>query len=130
MYPYLTQRCRTGSYNPFIVVRLAKVLVRTGETHEARIVYKRALESGAFDKRIHFNYAKLLIDSNDESGMDIEYHLRRSFTDGDGNTEAQLWHSRQLYIIGTAIHERFKPFGGVELELPPREPMREPPRFD
>ncbi len=32
--------------------------------------------------------------------------------------------------LGTAIHERFKPFGGVELELPTREPMREPPRFD
>ena len=32
--------------------------------------------------------------------------------------------------LGTAIHEFFKPFGGVELELPPRESMREPPRFD
>ena len=32
--------------------------------------------------------------------------------------------------LGTAIHELFKPFGGVELELPPREPMRPPPRFD
>ena len=32
--------------------------------------------------------------------------------------------------LGTAIHERFKPFGGVELDLPPRESMREPPRFD
>ena len=32
--------------------------------------------------------------------------------------------------LGTAIHELFKPFGGVELELLPREPMREPPRFD
>ena len=32
--------------------------------------------------------------------------------------------------LGTAIHELFKPFGGVELEIPPREPMREPPRFD
>ena len=32
--------------------------------------------------------------------------------------------------LGTAIHALFKPFGGVELELPPREPMREPPRFD
>ena len=26
--------------------------------------------------------------------------------------------------LGTAIHELFKPFGGVELELPPREPAR------
>ena len=32
--------------------------------------------------------------------------------------------------LGTAIHELFKPFGGVELELPPREPMREPPPFE
>ena len=32
--------------------------------------------------------------------------------------------------LGTAIHELFKPFGGIDLDLPPREPMREPPRFD
>ena len=32
--------------------------------------------------------------------------------------------------LGTAIHELFKPFGGVELQMPPREPMSEPPRFD
>ncbi len=32
--------------------------------------------------------------------------------------------------LGTAIHELFKPFGGVELELPLRKQMREPPRFD
>ncbi len=32
--------------------------------------------------------------------------------------------------LGTAIHDMFKPFGGVELEIPPRDPMREPPRFD
>lgn len=32
--------------------------------------------------------------------------------------------------LGTAIHELFEPFGGVELEIPPREPMREPPQFD
>ena len=27
------------------------------------------------------------------------------------------------------IHDCFAPFGGVELELPPREPMRLPPIF-
>ena len=32
--------------------------------------------------------------------------------------------------LGTALHELFKPFGGVDLKLPPREPMREPPRFE
>lgn len=32
--------------------------------------------------------------------------------------------------LGTAIHEIFKPLGGVELEVPSRGTMREPPRFD
>lgn len=32
--------------------------------------------------------------------------------------------------LGTIIHALFKHFDGVELEIPPREPMREPPRFD
>ena len=32
--------------------------------------------------------------------------------------------------LGTALHAIFKPFGGVTLEIPPREPMREPPRFN
>lgn len=32
--------------------------------------------------------------------------------------------------LGTAIHKLFQPFSDVELELPAREPMREPPRFE
>ena len=30
--------------------------------------------------------------------------------------------------LGRAIHERFRKLGGVDLEIPPREPMREPRR--
>ena len=32
--------------------------------------------------------------------------------------------------LGSVIHARFAPLGGVELEIPPRQPMRDPPRFD
>ncbi len=32
--------------------------------------------------------------------------------------------------LAQAIRERFAEFGGVELSLPKREPMREPPAFD
>ena len=32
--------------------------------------------------------------------------------------------------LGTYIHEIFAPYGGVELDLPPRKPMPEPPSFD
>ena len=31
--------------------------------------------------------------------------------------------------MGTRINERFKAIGGVELELPEREPMPEPPKY-
>jgi plasmid stability protein len=32
--------------------------------------------------------------------------------------------------LGTAINDRFKPFGGFDLPEVPREPMRESPGFD
>ena len=32
--------------------------------------------------------------------------------------------------LGTALHELFKPFAIVELEIPERGPMRELPKFD
>ena len=32
--------------------------------------------------------------------------------------------------LAAAIRARIAPLGGVELELPPREPSREPPSFD
>ena len=35
--------------------------------------------------------------------------------------------TRHLY---DRVRARFAPLGGADLELPPREPAREPPRFD
>lgn len=32
--------------------------------------------------------------------------------------------------LAAAIRARVAPLGGVDLELPPREPAREPPRFE
>lgn len=32
--------------------------------------------------------------------------------------------------MAAAIRRRFAPLGGVELALPPREPLRDPPSFD
>ncbi len=32
--------------------------------------------------------------------------------------------------VGTAIRALFEPLGGVDIELPERQPIREPPRFD
>jgi antitoxin FitA len=32
--------------------------------------------------------------------------------------------------LADAIRRRFQPLGGVDLQLPEREPMRDPPTFD
>ena len=32
--------------------------------------------------------------------------------------------------VGTAARALFEPFGGVDLEPPERQPIRDPPRFD
>jgi antitoxin FitA len=45
--------------------------------------------------------------------------LLRTVLAGDAATHGNL---------ADAIRSRFEPLGGVELELPRREPMREPPR--
>jgi plasmid stability protein len=41
--------------------------------------------------------------------------------------EAVRPQERNLY---ERIRARFEPLGGVDLELPPRDPARDPPRFD
>jgi plasmid stability protein len=37
---------------------------------------------------------------------------------------------KQARALYDRIHDRFAAIGGVDLELPPREPGREPPRFE
>lgn len=38
--------------------------------------------------------------------------------------------TKPAHNLAAAIRARVAPLGGVELDLPPREPMREPPAFD
>ena len=58
-------------------------------------------------------------------------HRRRSMEDEARNIlrEALAKESMSPGELATAIADRFKPFGGVDLDVPPREPMREPPDY-
>ena len=68
----------------------------------------------------------------------VKARLRGRAADHDQSTEEEARlilrdavgrkpHSRNL---ADAIRARIAPLGGVDLELPPREPVREPPSFD
>ena len=49
---------------------------------------------------------------------EVRVILRAALADGDATPSR----------LGDAIQQRFRDLGGVDLELPTREPMRAPPR--
>jgi len=72
--------------------------------------------------------------------MAIKERLRVRAAEHGHSMEAEARHILQAALSGSRrpsgrnlyerIHARFAPLGGVNLELPRREPAREPPRFD
>lgn len=57
-------------------------------------------------------------------------HHKRSMEDEVRNILRAALSEEALaqHNLADAIRRRFQPLGGVKLELPPREPMREPPK--
>ena len=60
-----------------------------------------------------------------QHGQSMEAEARRILQ--AALTPQEVRPARHLY---DRIRARFAPLGGVDLELPPREPVCEPPRFD
>ena len=58
-------------------------------------------------------------------GRSMEAEARSILTEAALQTE-----SAGELNLAEAIRRRFKPLGGVDLELPRREPADEPPKFD
>ncbi len=59
------------------------------------------------------------------NGHSMEAEARRILQDS-----LKATHRKPARGFYDRIHDRFAALGGVELELPPRGPGREPPRFD
>ncbi|MEO1017760.1 MAG: plasmid stabilization protein [Pseudomonadota bacterium] len=60
-----------------------------------------------------------------EHGHSMEEEVRRILSKAVAQPKDQT--GADLY---QAIRARFEPLGGVDLELPPRTPMRDPPNFE
>ena len=74
---------------------------------------------------------------NLEEGLKRRLRIRAAENDRSMEEEARsilrtaLYHEPPAHEdLASAIRARFAPLGGVELEIPPRSPMRKPPRFD
>jgi predicted Zn-dependent protease len=84
-----------------VATRLAQYYLRNGKQDEAEETLKKCLEQNPGSKRVHLELAKILIDTDEESQKDsISYHLKRSFTEGDTNYDAQALYARHEFLFG------------------------------
>jgi plasmid stability protein len=74
---------------------------------------------------------------NLEDGLKRRLRIRAAENDRSMEEEARDILRTALYRqppaqenLASVIRARFAPLGGVELDIPPRSPMRKPPRFD
>lgn len=92
------------SANPrqdWIAIRLAKTLEHTGKREEARDVLIKCLQENPTSKKAHFELAMLYMEHGSSADRDLIFdHLRRSFTIGDHNYEAQFWYAREAFMMG------------------------------
>ena len=86
--------------NPFIASRLSRMYETAGEKVKAIEVLEECVEANPSDKYINFQLARLFSGDPTSNKNKIRHHLRKSFTEGDSNYNAQFWFARFIYLEG------------------------------
>ncbi len=97
MFESLTKAFTHNTKLGYLAVQLASCLVKAEKPLEAKKVLEKALQSNRSDRSLNYRYALLLADES-ASPTDICYYLKRSFTQGDQNFDAQLRYCRALFM--------------------------------
>ncbi|MEK7764450.1 MAG: SIR2 family protein [Nitrospirota bacterium] len=84
----------------FIALRLSSNHKKHGQFVRAKEILEKALEANPGETRLHYAFSKLLVLEQGTTSDVLIYHLKRSFTEGDSNYDAQLLYGRQLFIDG------------------------------
>src|SRR3989338_7183047 len=114
--------------NAFIALRLADCYQKNGDLPKAKATLKKAIDAKPGEKRLHYAYARLLLLFKDTTDEELMHHLRRAFTDGDNNYDAQLLYGRQLFLKGDISYKNiFRDLSGArinpELKIKLRYPI-------
>ena len=96
----LEQAFAGNNKNAYVASRLARVYLKRGELPKALDILKKALNARPTDKRLHYDYARALIDVEAADADEVVYHLRNAYSPGDHNFDAQLLHAREMYKKG------------------------------
>ena len=85
----------------FISLRLARLYRNRGDVDDAKRILVRCLESNPTDRGVHVELAQFLRKEDEYRHRDeIRSHLRRGFTPGDTNYDAQFWYARHEFLYG------------------------------
>lgn len=85
----------------WVAIRLAKTLEKRGKPDQAKGTLIRCLQDNPTSKRAHFELANWYMSHGNEADNEMVFnHLRRSFTAGDQNFEAQFWYAREAFLLG------------------------------
>jgi cold shock CspA family protein len=84
-------------------MRLGSIYRTRGETDLAISTLETALGANQGERKLHYTYAKLLFETGKGTSDAMLYHLKRGFTPGDRNYDAQVLYGRQLFLTGEFI---------------------------
>jgi tetratricopeptide (TPR) repeat protein len=83
----------------WIAVRLSRKYLARKDTPRALEILNECLNNNPGSKLAHLEMAKLRMASGDiKERSFVREHLRRSFTEGDSNFDAQFWYARELFL--------------------------------
>lgn len=111
-------------------IRLSKIYISKNYTDKALSCLENALTVNSDDKRLHFEYAMLLMSSKSCELDILIYHFRKSFIRGDKNYQAQFWYARCLFNSSDDESyrdsvEMFKVLGRSPINIRERKYIRE-----
>jgi tetratricopeptide (TPR) repeat protein len=86
--------------NSWFAIRLSRAYQMQDNIGRAKDVLKKGLDANNNSHELHYYYAKLLLSTEQSNSEEIRYHLRRSFSTGDANYDAQILYARELYLSG------------------------------
>jgi tetratricopeptide (TPR) repeat protein len=96
----LDRAFRAMPQSTHLALRLSGCYRKLGDDRKAEQTISASLEANPSDGRLHYALAKLMLSTNPARGHEIAHHLKRAFSMGDENYDAQLLYGRQLYTNG------------------------------
>jgi tetratricopeptide (TPR) repeat protein len=95
---------KSNPRSELIARRLSRILRSKSLFEEAISILQGTLELNPGSQTLHYELARTLMEISPAAdvlnGETILYHLKRSFSRGDKNTQARFWYARQLCLVG------------------------------